>query len=166
MLNPGLPRPADFSVLINGAVCSIQDVSSDSTLTNDVITCRTPPLPPGTSTLILTINGQTASSTITVAASAPNITGVTPNDPSPVIKRKLIISVDPTYPGDLEADFASSLLQVNLIDKTGSRPDKAYRVVAASNADSTVTFLFGGHYSGLYDLILFHFDDGNFGGDV
>lgn len=157
MLNVDNQQPADFGVTIGGQECTIEEVGTDNTNTNDFVSCWSPALASGSSqTLVITMNGETASTSVNVAGSAPSITAVTPSDPSPVIKRSIVIDVDAGYTGNLDTDFANGDLEVFLRDTTGTLAEKAYRVVSASDSAKTVTFKFGGHYSGLYKVILYH----------
>ena len=140
---------------------------TDASKTNDYFKCWTPIMDKATTqTLVLTFNKKSQTADVIIAPSAPTILSITPSDPSPVLKRTLTINVDPSYTGNLETDFANKKLDVWLRDTAGKRADKQINVVAADNGAKTITVKFGGHYSGLYDVVLNHKVTGPFGGAV
>jgi len=100
---------------------------------------------------------------LTITTAPATVRQLLPAVVSPVLKRDLVITIDPSFAGTLETDD----MEVFIVDSVNSSNIRAINVMYVDNTAKTLTCKFGGAYSGLYNIIVRSISLGRFDtGDV
>jgi hypothetical protein len=107
-----------------------------------------------TLTPTITINSQDISHSlsITMDDSVLQADSISPTSASPVLKTELVITLDSAFPETVNTEDYS----VWITDQDDSSNIKYINVVDADDSDKTLTLMFGGAWSGTYDLSIEH----------
>ena len=100
------------------------------------------------------INGVTVTNTLSFTMKTAVKSGLTisPTTASPVLKTQITISLDTDFPFTLNRDDFT----VNATSQTNSTYVRYMNVIAVDDTAKTLTALFGGAYSGLFDISIRH----------
>jgi hypothetical protein len=81
-----------------------------------------------------------------------NAVSITPNSVSPVLKTKVVITLDPAFPATLDrADFT-----VNATDTSNVNYKRYLNVLSVDDTAKTLTCMFGGAESGTFQMNIRH----------
>lgn len=112
----------------------------------------------GTLSVVFTINGQTVthSLSLTLMSNTKSGMGLSPSSANPTLKTKINITLEATFPYTLSrADFS-----VNATNISNPSYFRQMNVIGVNDADKTIEVMFGGAWSGLYQVRIRH---ANFG---
>ena len=108
--------------------------------------------------MIITINGQTVTQTLsfTMMDGAKKGLALIPNSASPTLKTKINITLEGTFPYALsKSDFT-----VNATNITNPEYFRQMNVIGVYESTKTIEVMFGGAWSGLYQISIRHTDFG------
>jgi hypothetical protein len=104
--------------------------------------------------MTIVINGQTVSNSLSFTLKTAIKSGITitPPSASPVLKSKLVINLENDFPFTLDRDSFT----VNATKQGNSSVIAYMNVIAVDDSAKTLTVMFGGAYSGVYDVSIRH----------